>query len=123
MSTEYNYRDAVENDVTQYIEDNINLDEFRSRDELEEYLQDALWVCDEVTGNASGSYTFNAWRAEENLCHNWDILEEALSEFCDTFDPSRGAEYYDVTIRCYLLGEAIAKALDHTDHIFNEGDD
>ena len=36
---------------------------------------------DSVTGNGSGSYTFNSWAAEENLCHNMDLLKEALNEF------------------------------------------
>ena len=63
-------------------------------------------VADSVTGNASGSYTFHAWQAEENICHNFDLLSEAIEEFggkCDVLKD--GAEACDVTIRCYLLSE------------------
>lgn len=66
----YNYLQAVKDDVLQYIEDNginINVDNF---EEIEEYLNEELFIHDCVTGNASGSYTFNTWRAEEYLCHN-----------------------------------------------------
>lgn len=113
MST-YNYREAVTADVREYIENEIDLAEWRgNRDGLEEHPNEALWVCDSVTGNASGSYTFSTYRAEEYLTHNWDILAEALDEFGGSTDILRqGAEACDVTIRCYLLGQAIAEALD-----------
>lgn len=112
--TNYNYMEAVKNDVMQYIRDEVDLAEWKgNRDGLEEMLNDDLWTVDSVTGNASGSYTFNTYAAEENLAHNWDVLEEALAEFgCDENPISKGAEWCDVTIRCYLLGQAIAEALD-----------
>lgn len=111
----YDYFSAVCDDVRDYINNEISLDEYRgNRDGLEEYLNDTLWVCDSVTGNASGSYTFNAWQAEENLCHNLDLLGEALEEFGSGADylAKNGAEACDVTIRCYLLGSAIAEVLE-----------
>lgn len=110
----YDYREEVSNDIRAYINENINLDEYKGRrDDLEEELNETLWVSDEVTGNASGSYYCNAWKAEEALCHNWDLLADALREFgCDADILERGPEYCDVTIRCYLLGECIAEVLD-----------
>ena len=110
----YDYREAVREDVLDYIRDEVNLDEWRgNRDGLEEWLNDHLWTVDSVTGNGSGSYTFNTWKAEENLCHNWDLLAEALDELGSKTDIlKQGAEALDVTIRCYLLGQAIAEALD-----------
>lgn len=115
MSERYNYLDAVTDDVREYIRDEIDLSEWKGdRDGLEEKLKDDLWTIDGVTGNASGSYYCNAWRAEEALCHNWDLLAEALEEFGQdgTDVLKQGAEAMDVTIRCYLLGQAIAEALD-----------
>lgn len=110
----YNYLEAVTNDVKEYINDEIELSDYSDRDELEEYLNEYLWACDSVTGNASGSYTFNTWEAEENLCHNLDLLGEALSDFgCEpNYLAKEGAEACDVTIRCYLLNQAITQALD-----------
>lgn len=35
----------------------------------------------EVRNYGSGSYTFNRWVAEENLCHNMDLFIEATKEF------------------------------------------
>lgn len=112
---DYNYLEAVTEDVREYIKNEIDLSEWKGNKEgLEEQLNDDLWICDSVTGNASGSYYCNAYRAEEALTHNWDLLAEALTEFGqDGIDIlKQGAEAMDVTIRCYLLGQAIAEALE-----------
>lgn len=117
----YDYREAVKNDVLRYINDEINFEDFDTLEELEEKLNEDLWTADSVTGNASGSYTFDTYEAEENIAHNWELLEEALAEFGSDESPiSKGAEVADVTIRCYLLGECIAAALDEIKDDFNE---
>ena len=104
----YDYLSAVESDVREYIENNVNFHDYSDLDEMKEDLNEKLFVEDSVTGNASGSYTFNAWKAEEYLCHNLDLLAEANEEFGGNSDIlSDGAEMCDVTIRCYLLGKAI----------------
>lgn len=110
----YNYLEAVTNNAKQAILENMNDWNFADREELEEIASDELWVDDDVTGNGSGSYTFNTWKAEENLCHNLDELEEACVEFGQDVGEAikQGAEYCDVTIRCYLLGQAISAAID-----------
>lgn len=113
----YNYLNAVIEDVKQAIEDNYNLNEYRgNREELEEKLNDDLWIDDSVTGNASGSYYCNTWKAEEALSHNLDTLAKVASEWgieptiSDGYE--HGAEWWDVTIRCYYLGQAISTVLD-----------
>ena len=110
----YNYLENVTADAKQAILENLNDWSFTDREELEEIANDNLWVDDSVTGNASGSYTFSTWQAEENLCHNMDELEEACNEFGLDIGEAvkQGAEYCDVTIRCYLLGQAISAAID-----------
>ena len=110
----YNYLENVTADAKQAILENLNYWSFTDREELEEIANDNLWADDSVTGNASGSYTFSTWQAEENLCHNMDKLEEACDEFGQDIGEAvnHGAEYCDVTIRCYLLGQAISAAID-----------
>ena len=115
------YREEVKSDVLDYIRNEIDFEDFETLDELEEKLNDDLWVNDSVTGNASGSYTRNSYEAEENIAHNWDLLQEALEEFGNEESPSsKGAEWCDVIIRCYLLGECIAAALEEIEDDFNE---
>ena len=114
----YNYMNAMAEDIRDYITENISREDYtEDRDGLEGYLNDTLWTEDSVTGNASGSYYCNTWKAEEALAHNGDLLAEALEEFGrDGTDVLKeGAEAMDVTIRCYLLGQAIAKVLDDLD--------
>ena len=110
----YNYLEAVTNDAKAAILENMDMWEWHNREELEENANDWLWTADEVTGNASGSYTFSTWKAEENLCHNMDELEDACDEFGQDIGEAvkQGAEYCDVTIRCYLLSQAISAAID-----------
>ena len=108
----YDYLKNVAEDVKEYIKENIKLKDY-TREELEEKLYEDLWTEDSVTGNASGSYTFNTWEAEEFLCHNMDLVAEAYEEFgYDGIPTNAGAEAMDVIVRCYLLGSAISQALD-----------
>ena len=113
MSEKYNYLEQVTSDAKEAILEYMDKWDFSSRDELGQIATDELWADDGVTGNASGSYYCNAWKAEEAICHNWDLLGEAIDEFGgDTDILQQGAEFCDVTIRCYLLGQAISAALD-----------
>ena len=126
MIERYNYEAAVKQDVLAYIEEKINLPEWRGRrGELEDHLNDVLWTCDSVTGNASGSYFASRWKAEEAISHNWDLLADALDEFGqDGVDVLRqGAEAMDVTIRCYLLSQAISEVLDELFEELEEEDE
>lgn len=134
----YNYLESVKEDVREWINEH---DEWKSdyadengkwlrddnRDDIFEDLNDRLFVEDSVTGNASGSYTFNAWQAEENLCHNLDLLGEAMEEFGYGGKPMselmESAESCDVLIRCYLLGQAIGEVLDEMEDEEDEDDD
>jgi hypothetical protein len=119
-----NYLKETIANVKEYIEYNMDLKndiitgEFEDREAIEEYLYDTLWDADEVTGNGSGSYTFNREEAKEKVLADIDTVREALEEFGT--DAKQIAEkfldedweYFDVTARCYILGQAIAEALD-----------
>ena len=117
LSERYDYDSVIKEDVMEYIKEHYNEDELREkledRDDFEQELYDDCFVSDSVTGNASGSYFFNTWRAENAICHNLELLGDAFEEFGDDGDVlKKGAESCDVTIRCYLLGSAISDALD-----------
>ena len=124
----------VKEDAKQAIIDNYTEEEIRealetahSRQELEERLFDEFWADDSITGNGSGSYTFSTYEAEENLAHNFDLLEETAAEF--GIEPTiqtgyeHGAEWWDVSIRCYLLPQAISKALDEIEDDLGAGNE
>ena len=116
----YNYLEAVTADAKQAILENLNYWKFTDREELEEIANDELWVDDSVTGNGSGSYTFNREAAKEYITRSDDGMDTLRDAVCD-FDCEHEAftaflednwEYLDVTIRCYLLGQAISAAID-----------
>ena len=115
----YDYNYKMHQDVRNAIADGYNLDEWRGRrDELEEKLNEDLWIDDGVTGNASGSYYCNSYKAMQAVMDNMELLQEALDEFgADYADIGRRFmegdwEYFDVTIRCHLLPSIISDVLD-----------
>lgn len=117
MADRYDYRQAVRDDLKEFIEDHgfiDNIADFTDLEAFREEVYDEAWTADSVTGNGSGSYTLSTWEAEENLCHNWGVLADALSDFGDgsTVDLDKGAEHYDVTIRCWMLGQVIDEVLE-----------
>ena len=117
----YDYRESICDDIREYIRENVTLTDYADREALEEFLNEELWTNDSVTGNASGSYTFNAWKAEENLCHNLDLLAEVLDEFGgDAREMLDSPESADVSIRCYLLAECITTVLDEMEDELEE---
>ena len=114
--TNYDYLESMKSDIKDYIKENYETEDYESISEEE--LHDTLWINDNVTGNASGSYTFNSYTAKEYVLDNMDLLEEMASEF-GVDNETLGEkfineewEYFDVSIRCYLLGNAIFEALD-----------
>lgn len=88
----YDYREAVKEDVLEYINNEINFEDFDTLEELEEHLNEVLFTEDSVTGNASGSYTFNTYEAEENICHNLDLLEEIEDDFNEAHEGEEDEE-------------------------------
>ena len=119
--TNYNYLENIKSDVKEYIDNEINLKDFSDREELEEKLNEDLWTCDSVTGNASGSYFCNSYKSMECVLDNMDLLEDMCKEFGvdnDTIGKKFLAcewEWMDVSIRCYLLGQVIGEVLDEVE--------
>ena len=136
---EYDYREHVKEDVKDYLTENppciedfaekidyarINLNGdceyfFEDLYDLKNELGDKLFIDDGVTGNASGSYTFNSNQAKEYvLSGGSQILKNAVGECY--LSASELVKYFtdenwetlDVTCRCYVLYAAIDEAVD-----------
>lgn len=113
MENGYDYLEHEIDDVLDFIGSEVCFEEHEDRDDLEQWLNDALFCDDCVTGNASGSYTFSRTQAAECVKDNLDLLCEAIDEFGGDYQRAlHDPESADVTIRCYLLPEAISDALD-----------
>lgn len=126
----YNYELAMSADISAWVEDAGGIYELMQEnnlsdsDELAEYLNDELFVSDSVTGNGSGSYWFSTYKAQLALIGNTDLLGEAIAEFdADPAKCLRDPESADVTIRCYLLGSAVAEYVSAHEDEINEAAD
>ena len=117
----YNYHDALKEDIKNWIDANLNLDEYEDNEELYETINDDLWVEDDVTGNGSGNYTDDDGKAWQWLREDPDAMEyirDLVSDF--GIDAETVAEkfleedysYWDVSIRCYLLGQVLDEVLE-----------
>lgn len=109
-------KEAAEDSYTPEMLEPVDLEDYGEK------LNDALWDSDDVTGNGSGSYFCNAYRAEEALCGNWDLAAEALEEFgySDVNPFKRGAEWVDCVVRCYLLNQCIADYIEQNEDDLTE---
>ena len=123
----YNYLEELKSDVKNYIKevasDYMDCEDI---DELRENLYDNLWDEDSVTGNGSGSYTFNREEAKKYVADNLDLMVDAYKEF-DSIEKlvnnlaDSDFETIDVTIRCYLLSQALDEVLDDGDFLKKVG--
>lgn len=123
--TNYNYLEAITDDVMEFIKNEVNLQDYDNEDDFIEYLNDTLWTDDSVTGNGSGSYTFNRHKAKEYVIDNMELVAEMADEF-GVDNKTLGEkfrdedwEYFDVSIRCYLLYQAITEAIEKMNITFD----
>ena len=110
----YNYLEAVKDAVRDRLGDYEPRGEDETLEEYQERLNESFWTDDSVTGNGSGSYTFNSAKAREYVLAG---VEQAI-EACREFDISLGElmeagewERLDVITRCYYLRQAIGEVV------------
>ena len=115
--SQLDYEDEIYNDLYDFVEQ-----QYQEGNPIDyDTIYDLAWTSDSVTGNSSGSYFFSRAKAMDAILNRYDGMElliEALSEF-EVSDAEVGDkflsedwEYFDVTIRCYLLGQVLQKVLD-----------
>ena len=125
----YNYLEELKSDVRNYIKE-VASDymDCEDMDELRDSLYDNLWDEDSVTGNGSGSYTSNREKAKEYVSDNMDLMVEAYKDL-DSIESlvddleALDFETIDVTIRCYLLSQALDEVLEDGDFLKKVGID
>ena len=79
----YDYEEAVRSDIKDYILENYdrnNLADFDDEDDFKDCLIDILVNEDSITGNISGSYYYNIYKAQEALIGNMGLLRTACEE-------------------------------------------
>lgn len=114
------YYQQVKNDAIDAIDEQFDGGYLDGNTEWD-VVYDNLFVDDNVTGNGSGSYFFNAAKAREAVADAiWDKkILNVLSEIgCDGEQVAQylregEAEALDVTIRCAILGEVYGEIEKH----------
>lgn len=124
----YNYSEAIKDDIRTYLDNDFDwsrvTEDELDADDLKELLDEELWTEDSITGNGSGSYTFNRYTAKEYVMDNEEVLGEMICDFGITTEDvgyhfiNNDWEWFDVSIRCYLLRGCIDEVVDeYTDKI------
>lgn len=112
---DYDYKAAVKADTISYIKEMLEYGTITvsdlTTDDGREKINDLCWNSDQVTGNASGSYTCSTYEAECYICHNMHLYAEALDEFGVGPKDEYAPESIDVAIRCYVLDRVLNRAI------------
>jgi len=120
----YDYKEAIKQDIRDYLNGNEEIDSDTDFRELENRLNDELYCDDSITGNGSRSYTFNRETAKEYVNENTDLLKDLCDKGLITKDQLSdwftGNEWFigsdwkaiDVSIRCMLLPECLHEVLE-----------
>ena len=100
------YIEETKENAKEYIKENWEY----LKDKTGEEIQDDLFVADEVTGNGSGSFTFNTYEAKQNvveLMFDEDFVNALKWNFGQDLGEliQKGPESVDVTARCLALYE------------------
>lgn len=125
----YNYLEAVKEDVKTWLMDNSDqFEEIKSDNKIDgaidwdgvkDDLNETLWNEDSITGNGSGSYTFNSEKARKYVLDGdgWQHLEDLVDEGWITYESigkdvtNYNFEGLDVALRCYFLSQAIEEVI------------
>ena len=117
MGQQYNYKIEMKQDILDYINSNITLEDWEFRDDLEDYLYNELWADDSITGNGDNYYNTETC-CEAYLAYNLNLMMEACEEFgidmkilLQHYHNGDLARHLDCAIRCYLLGEVLYDVL------------
>ena len=114
------YRNAVISDAEDVIAECFDNGTYDEETDFND-VYDNLFVDDAVTGNASGSYTFNSAQAKENIkdaVFDDDICESLEQIGIDAIQigqylGNNDYETLDVCIRCAVLGDVCGEIADY----------
>lgn len=110
----YDYRQAMKDDITDYILNNYDLSDYETYDEALDAIEDDLWVEDCITGNG-GMFYDTEEKCLQYVGNNLKLLFEAADAYEWSIDQIKDknnpAQHCDCLIRCYLLGECLNKVL------------
>lgn len=114
------YQEEVKSDAMDAIKENLEYND--NWDEM----YDSLFIDDSVTGNASGSYYCNSYKAAEavsGIIFDSDAVDEFKALGYDGIPTEEGAETCDVIARCICLGLVSGELEEYYDSLTEQDED
>lgn len=114
------YQEEVKSDAMEYIKENLEYNDSWDK------MYNSLFIDDSVTGNGSGSYYFNRWKAEEavkDIIFDSDVVDEFKEMGYDGIPTEEGAETCDVIARCICLGLVSCELEEYYDSLTDNEDE
>lgn len=105
-----NYYDEMKNDIIEAIKYDYAeiLESAEDKEDIYYKLEDIFFIKDSITGNASGSYYFNSYKARKQ-CYNFsNDVEEALEEYGYKTELQRFKMFVNLVEEGYLNIENMA---------------
>lgn len=107
----YNYKEAIQNDIREYITKNVDIKQYPNKESAFNDLFKKMYNS-KITGGESQSYFWDSTEAEQALIGNWGLIAEAFRNLGLAQNPIlKGAEWCDAVIRQYLLKGELRKVL------------
>lgn len=111
--SKYNYMEEVKSDIREWGRENSDtVRRALEHEGLELWeIREQLENDDSVTGNLSGSYFYNAYKAQEAIDNSGILWDEDFRNYLEDTGASlsevmeRGAEVLDAYIRCYEISQ------------------
>lgn len=117
----YDYKKVITDEIIDWIVNQTDLMEEDKAalydDDISNWIYDEVFAEDSVTGNGPYGYAREE-QCREYVASNLDLYFKAAREFDSfpagetTWISQNPGQHMDATIRCYLLGECIEKALE-----------
>ena len=114
------YQEEVKSDAMECIKENLEYSD--SWDEM----YDILFMDDSVTGNVSGSYYCNSYKAAEaisGIIFDSNVVDEFKEMGYDGIPTEEGAETCDVIARCICLGLVSGELEEYYDSLREDEDE
>ena len=114
----YDYYKEVTDDVIEYLRENrYMMDDDEDINDVAEEIYDDLIENSDITGNMSGSYTFDSFKAKGYVLDNFDLFKAACDDF--GYGYADVGEWFldelwetmDVIIREFVLRECVENAI------------
>ena len=118
-----NYYDEIKNDIMEALEEEEYkeiIKQSEDKDDAFYQLEDRFFIKDSITGNASGSYYFNSYKARLQCYNYFRNVEEALEEYGYNKDLQNFKTFVNLVEEGYLNIDTMALDYELINEVLDE---